>query len=363
MARKETTMSGGALNAHATRCLALVLTICSAICAPQQIFGSEPVQAASASSHVAAETTAVRPFPAFQPIRTSVDLVLFDVNVFDATDRMVTGLRKEDFVVLEDRRIQRLEYFSAEDVPLSVGLILDVSGSMEDKIEKGRLAIAQLLRNANPADEYFLITFNDRLEKLSGFTHAFGMMLDKVNSVKPSGQTALIDAIHLGWKEMQNAKHDRRTLLIISDGGDNHSRHTAKELQKDLRERGVQLYSIGIYSHLSSASSGKSDGFWNSFTTPVCYMCEIEREGQRLLTKLVKMTGGLQFNAGSVEELPEITRSVDQIMRSAYLLGYTPTNRKHDGKWRKIQVRVDPSSAIHTKLRVLYKDGYYAPKE
>jgi Ca-activated chloride channel family protein len=217
----------------------------------------------------------------------------------------MTELEAEHFAVFENRQVQQLAYFYKEQVPVSVGLILDVSGSMTEKIDKARFATAQFLESANPEDEYFLISFNERPALVSEFTHNTQFLLDEFNSIAPAGNTALFDAIHLGLQEMQRAKHSRRALLVISDGGDNQSRYTKKEIQKAVREADTVMFCIGIRAN--------------------CVACRNESAAQKLLQQLAKMAGGRHYDASDPYDLPGIARTVNRVLRSGYILGYRST--------------------------------------
>src|SRR5260370_26426290 len=147
------------------------------------------------------------------------------MTVTDPNDRLVTGLEKENFRVFEDGKEQEVVTFSSEDVPISIGLIFDMSGSMSDKIGKARQAAVQFLRTANPRDEFFLVSFGDQAELTSRFTSNVRELQNAIVYTAPRGRTALLDAIYLGLSEMRGARNSKRALLILSDGGDNHSRY------------------------------------------------------------------------------------------------------------------------------------------
>ncbi|MBI3894975.1 MAG: VWA domain-containing protein [Acidobacteria bacterium] len=280
--------------------------------------------------------------PSPRPFRAHAQLVLVNVSVIDVYDRFVTGLQKENFQVYEDKKPQQIEEFSKEDVPISVGILFDASGSMAGKMEKARMAVSQFFRTANPADEFFLISFNNRPNKISDFTQDLGTLQDKLNFTETKGQTALLDAVYLGLHEMRNAQHSRKVLLIFSDGGDNHSRYTPRDIKGAVKEADVQIYAIGIY---------EPNGFNQ---TPE------ELAGPSLLNEIVEMTGGRQFAVENLNNLPAVASKVGREMRQLYVLGYSPTNKQNDGKWRKIQVKLIPPKGI-LPLQLFSKSGYYAP--
>src|SRR5712691_3618490 len=158
-----------------------------------------------------------------RPIQMDVNMVQVYVTVTDSMNRLVTGLEKEHFQVFEEKEEQKVTHFSNEDVPLSMGVVFDASGSMSNKITKARMAALQFFKTANPADEFFLVDFSDQPRMLMDFTSDVEEMQTKLNFTQPRGRTALLDAIYLSLNQMRHARHQKKALLILSDGGDNHS--------------------------------------------------------------------------------------------------------------------------------------------
>ena len=279
-----------------------------------------------------------------RPIRIDVDLVLVNVSVIDPYNRFVTGLGKEHFKIFEDQQPVTVSHFTSEDVPISIGLLFDASGSMADKIDKARMAVGQFFRAANPADEFFLIGFNDRPFHISDFTRDPASLQNKLNFTEAKGRTSLFDAMYLGLHEMKKAKYARKVLLVISDGGDNHSRYSERDIKKAVQESDVQIYAVGIYEPYSSRSR-----------TPE------ELAGPSLMTEISESTGGRQFPVENLNDLPDIARKIGRELRSVYVLGYKPNNDTRDGKWRKIQVKLVPPRGL-PPLQLFSKSGYYAPQ-
>ena len=277
-----------------------------------------------------------------KPIRKDVDLVLVPVTVTDPMNRLVTGLEKENFFLTDSGQPQEIRHFSSEDAPISLGVIFDVSGSMSNKIDKSRDAVVEFFKTANPEDEFFLITFSEKPEVLADFTTSIEDIQSKLVYAVPKGRTALLDAIYLGMNRMRKAKHEKKALLIISDGGDNHSRYTEGEIKSMVREADVQIYAIGLYDR--------------DFKTPE------EREGPQLLTEVSDVTGGRTFAIGSPNELADVATKIGIELRNQYVLGYRPSNPARDGKWRKIKVKLNPPKGL-PPLHVYAKTGYYAPTE
>ncbi len=276
-------------------------------------------------------------------IRVDVDLVLVNVTVTDPFNRLVTGLEQENFRVFEDNTEQEVVHFSSEDVPISIGVIFDMSGSMSNKVDKARLAALQFFKTANPQDEFFLVSFNDRAELTSRFTSSVEELQSRLMYTTARGRTALLDAIYLGLSQMRGAHNAKRALLILSDGGDNHSRYNEADIKNFVKESDVQLYAVGIFDPL---------GYRNR--TPE------ELNGPVLLSELTEMTGGRVFPVENLNDLPDIAAKIGMELRNQYVLGYKPSNHHHDAKWRKVKVRLRPPKGL-PPLNVYAKTGYYAP--
>lgn len=277
-----------------------------------------------------------------RPLRYDVDLVLVPVTVTDPSDRLVTGLEKQDFVLSEGEKPQPIRYFSHEETPISLGVILDVSKSMRDKIADARDAAVEFFESANPNDDYFVISFSDYPRVLADSTRSIGFIRERLATAEPDGYTALLDAIYLGVNKLQHARYSRRALLVISDGGDNVSHYTERELKRIVEESDVVIYSIGIY------SKGLSQ-----------LLCPEERHGKQLLTDISQATGGRMIELHSSRELPDIARQVSLELRSQYVLGYRPSGPR-DGSWRKIKVAL---AAPDPHLHVYSKKGYLGPED
>src|SRR6266446_4814130 len=185
-----------------------------------------------------------------QLIKLDVDLALLNVTVTDPYNRLVTGLEPDNFRVYEDNIEQEVVTFSAEDVPISIGVIFDFSGSMSNKVGKAREAAVQFFKTANPQDEFFLVSFNERAELTSSFTNSVEDLQSRMMLTAPKGRTALLDALYLGLSQMRGAHNAKRALLILSDGGDNHSRYNESDIKRLVKEADTQLYAVGIFDPL-----------------------------------------------------------------------------------------------------------------
>ena len=276
-------------------------------------------------------------------IKVDVEMALINVTVTDPTGRMVTGLGKEHFSLKEDNRLQVIDQFGAEEAPLSLAVVFDASGSMGYKMTKAREAVAQFFKTVNPEDEFFLVQFNNRPEMVTGFTRSLEDIQSRLTFVRSKGRTALLDAIYLALSQMKEAKNTQKALLVISDGGDNSSRYTPREIKRTVRESDVQIYAIGIYEPY--ASRGR---------TPE------EAAGPGLLTEIAESTGGRQFAVQNVNELPDIAEKIGIELRNQYVLGYIPENTQKDGKWRRVKVEIKKIRGM-PELRPYYRNGYYAP--
>ncbi len=271
-----------------------------------------------------------------------VDLVLVNVTVTDPFNRLVTGLEQENFRVFEDSAEQEVVHFSSEDVPISIGVVFDLSGSMANKVDKARLAAVQFFKTANPQDEFFLVSFNDRAQLTSRFTNSVEELQTRLMYTAAHGRTALLDAIYLGLSQMRGAHNAKRALLIISDGGDNHSRYTESDIKNFVKEADVQLYAIGIYD-------------------PVGYRRTPEElNGHTLLSELTELTGGRVFPVENLNDLPDTASKIGMELRNQYVLGYKTSNHQRDSRWRKIKVKLRPPRGL-PPLNVYSKTGYYAP--
>ena len=190
-------------------------------------------------------------------IRVDVNLVLVPITVTDPLNRLVTGLDKEDFFIYDNNALQKIKTFSCDDAPVSIGIIMDLSGSMSNKIIRSRDSIVEFMKTANPLDEFFVIGFNDRPELIEDFTGSVEDIQARLMSIRPGHRTALLDAIYFGMSKMKQAKYERKALLVVSDGGDNRSRYTEGEVRSQVREGDVQIYSIGIFDPYAATTEEK----------------------------------------------------------------------------------------------------------
>jgi Ca-activated chloride channel homolog len=277
-----------------------------------------------------------------RPLKVDVDLVLVPVTITDPMNRLVTGLEKDNFQLFEGNSKEEIKSFSSEDAPVSLGVIFDSSGSMVSKIERAKDAVVEFFKTANPQDEFFMISFSDEPEMVADFTSSVDDIQSKLIYTLPQKRTALLDAIYMGISKMRQAKYPKKALLIISDGGDNHSRYTENEIKALVKEADVMVYAIGIYDRY--------------------FQTEEERLGPQLLGEVSELTGGRAFTVENPNDLADVATKIGVELRNQYVLGYRPSKGVHDGKWRKIKVKLLPPKGL-PPLRVYARTGYYAPEE
>ena len=286
-----------------------------------------------------AQTPAQTP-PASQTLKIDVDLVLVTATVTDQLGRFVSGLDQEHFKLWEDKVEQEVSYFSSEDVPVSVGVIFDVSGSMKDKISTARDAATTFLKTLNPEDENFLITFANNPTVDSDFTTDVSRLQTKLLFTPAKGLTAMYDSVYLGLEKLREGSNPKKAILLITDGEDNHSRYTFSQVKEFVKEQDVQIYAIGIVDD------------WNS-------QLGAGRTGRAMIEELAEITGGRAMFPDSVYELEDICTKIAVELKNQYVVGYHSTNEAKDGKWRKLRMTVNPPKGIQ-RLNIRFKTGYYA---
>jgi VWFA-related protein len=261
-------------------------------------------------------------------IRVDVNLVLIPVTVTDRYERPVSGLQKSDFHLLEDGVEREITQFFSEETPISIGIVFDASASMRAKMEQSLQAVREFLKMSLPGDEFFLTKFNDKPESVFGFTSDAKDIEESLPSIQAGGWTALCDAIYVGINQMKHASHGRRVLLILSDGGDNNSRYTEREIKSLVRESDVRIFSISILDRSP----------W--------------------LEAIAEESGGRAFRVRKIEELPDLTANISAELHSEYVLGFLPSDHASDNPYHKIKVDlVQPGGT--EKLRTSWKRGYF----
>jgi Ca-activated chloride channel family protein len=272
-------------------------------------------------------------------LRVDVDLVLVNVTVTDASNNTVSGLSQEDFQVWEDKIEQKIDYFSSENVPVSVGIIFDISGSMADKLSVARAAATTFMRLGDTDDEYFLVQFSDSPRLIQDFTTDISKLRNRLLHTQAKGQTAMYDALYLGLAKVKRGSNSRKALLVITDGEDNQSRYRFSDLKEFAKENDVLIYGVGLL---------------HDSTLP---MSDIG--GRGVLAGLAHLTGGAAYFPEYLESLPSICARIGMDLKNQYVLGYRPLNVAKDGKWRKIKVKINRPKGT-PQLNVRAKSGYYA---
>lgn len=288
------------------------------------------------------ELATASPAPKLGLIRSRADLVTVPVTITDELNRPIIGLGENNFQLFENRKLQQIKNFSSEDAPISIGIILDTSRSMTNKLERAREAVRQFCEASNPADEFFLINFSDEPRLVTDFTSRPEELENALLAVEAKGRTSLLDAIYMGIRKMKSARYSRRALLIFSDGGDNRSRYNELDVKRAIKEADVLIYSVGTFDRYASTQE--------------------ELLGPELLKSISDVTGGDSFTLTHVAELPEVTRSIGSRLRHQYVLTYRPEEALRDGKWHKISVKLRLPRKW-SLLRVRARTGYYAETE
>ena len=260
-------------------------------------------------------------------LRLDVKVVLIPVSVLDTMGRPVHGLRSDDFQLFEDDVEQKIVYLTTEEASVSLGVIFDSSGSMANKMETSVAAVEHLFRSSLPGDEFLLIQFSDRPHLISGFTDNISDLSGWLHSFYAAGWTALNDAIYMGVHRIKMAKNPRRALLILSDGGDNNSRYSMTETKRMVQEANVRIYSLSLL------------------------------QASHFLEQISDETGGEMVRVRKLSELPQGMEKLSRDLRSHYVLGYYSSNRRNDGRYRKVRVRVNQPT-----FHASWRRGYYAPE-
>lgn len=268
-------------------------------------------------------------------IRVDVNSVRVRVAVSDAFNRFVTGLSTDHFRLYEDKVAQEIQNFTEGVSPVSVGLIFDTSFSMRTKIAAARSSAVEFLRHGDPDDEFFLVLFNERAKLIQDWTHDPREIQNKIAFSTPKGSTALFDAVYIGLDRIRTARHAKKALIVVTDGEDNNSRYTIAEIREFARETDCQIYVVGEHGE--------------------------ERYGDSIMKDLAQLSGGRVFFPSSINELEYFIDLIHSELRHQYILGYVPTNRKADGSWRRIVIKLEAPPGL-PKLFLNHREGYYAPR-
>jgi VWFA-related protein len=283
-------------------------------------------------------------------IAVDVNLVVLHATVVDAKGRMVNGLRKENFTVYENGVPQKLSVFSQADIPVTVGIIIDDSGSMRDKRAAVNAAALTFVRTSNPQDQVFIVNFNDNwyLDTPGDFASNIEELKSALDKIDSRGGTAMRDAIYASLDHMKLANRDKKVLLVITDGEDNGSRYTLEELVRYLQKGNTLLYAIGLLGESEPGGLFKTRGAG-------------PKRARKVLEQLAEVSGGQAYFPKSLDEVESVCVQIARDIRNQYTLAYYPTNAKKDGTFRAVRVEARPARG-NTKLTVRARPGYYAPK-
>jgi Ca-activated chloride channel homolog len=274
-------------------------------------------------------------------IRVDVNLVVLHTTVLDDRGRFADGLKEENFRVLEDKAEQKLAVFKREDIPVSMGLVIDNSGSMRDKRPRVNAAALTLVEASNPQDEAFVVNFNDDfyLDLDKDFSNSIPELKEALERIDSRGSTALYDAIIGSLDHVKKGAKDKKVLLVVTDGEDNTSHNSLEKTIREIQKTDTVIYTIGLLSEESKKNA---------------------KRARRALEDIAKASGGLAFFPENVTDVKDICENVAHDIRNQYTLAYYPTNAKRDGTFRTVQVDVIPPRG-RGKLTARTRNGYYAP--
>jgi VWFA-related protein len=283
-------------------------------------------------------------------INVDVNMVVLHATVLDKWGRMVDNLKEDDFRVYEDGVQQKLSVFSHADIPVTMGIVIDDSGSMREKRQAVNAAALTFVKTSNPQDQVFVVNFNDvyYLDTPGDFAGSIEDLKTALDKIDSRGGTALYDAVYASLDHLKLGNRDKKVLLVITDGEDNASRYTFEELLRYAQKSNAVIYTIGLLGSEEPGGLFKIHG-----SNP--------HRAAKILEKLAEATGGQPFSPKSLDEVSGTCTQIARDIRNQYTLAYYPTNRKKDGTFRA--VRIDafvPHS--RTKLTIRTRPGYYAPK-
>jgi Ca-activated chloride channel homolog len=272
-------------------------------------------------------------------LKVNVDMVVLRATAEDRKNTLVSGLNQDAFQVYEDGILQPIKFFSHEDVPVTVGLVVDNSGSMGRKRNDVIAAALAFARSSNPQDQMFVVNFNEKVSLgLPGniaFTDQAAQLQVALSRVAADGETALYDAVAVALEHLKKGDRDKKVLIVVSDGGDNASKHKLTEIMALAGQPNAIIYTLGIFDDQDADRNPK------------------------VLKRLAKETGGESFLPESLADVTPICERIAHDIRNQYTIAYVPTNRKRDGTYRVIQVKA--SAPGYGRLSVRTRTGYFAP--
>ncbi|HEX2715651.1 MAG TPA: VWA domain-containing protein, partial [Candidatus Acidoferrales bacterium] len=275
-------------------------------------------------------------------IQRDVNLVVLHATVLDERGRFVGDLKQESFRVFEDKVEQKLELFKREDIPVSIGLVIDNSGSMRDKRDRVNIAALTFVKTSHPDDEVFVVNFNDDfyLDLDKDFTSDINELKEALERIDSRGSTALYDAVIGSLDHLKKGHRDKKVLLVITDGEDNASRKSLEYTVQEAQRSDAAIYAVGLLSQESKRAA---------------------KRARQALTMLAQATGGLAFFPEGAQDAEAICTQIAHDIRNQYTLAYYPTNINKDGSFRAVHVDVIPPRG-RGKLSVRTRTGYYAQR-
>jgi VWFA-related protein len=273
-------------------------------------------------------------------------LVVLHATVLNDRSIFVPGLKEENFKVFEDKAEQKLSVFKQEDVPVSFGIVVDNSGSMRDKRPQVNAAALTFVKTSNPADEGFVVNFNDDyyLDTEHDFTNDLDEMKTALERIDARGSTALYDAVIGSLDHLKKGKQDKKVILVVTDGEDNASRHSLENTVEQAQRNNALIYAVGVFSDDDIKHNRRA-----------------MKKARGALSELANATGGLAFFPEDANDTEAICTQIAHDIRNQYTLAYYPTNSARDGSFRTVQVQVIPPRGA-SKLTVRTRTGYYAPR-
>ena len=281
-------------------------------------------------------------------IGVKVDLVMFYASVVDKNNHFVSGLEQNNFRVIEDGVVQKIESFAREDVPVSMGIVLDLSGSMRGKMEQVNRAALALLKASNPGDEFFLIGFNDDVELLQDYTNDIDEISDALENTVVAGKTHLYDAIYLGVEKAQTGAKTKKALVVITDGNDDTSYFSLKELIVKIQESDVQVFCVGILDEMPRR------GIFSRWSNSEA------KKYHDALVRISEETGGNAFFPQDASEIRGVVEEIARDLRGQYSIGYFSSNTTSDGAFRTVNIELTEKKT--DGMRIRHRRGYLAPK-
>jgi Ca-activated chloride channel homolog len=280
-------------------------------------------------------------------IGVNVDLVLMYTSVFDKSGHFIAGLKKDNFKIFEDGSPQSIVSFSQEDVPISMGILLDLSGSMKNKIDQVNKAALAFIRASNPQDQVFLIGFNDEVELLQDYTSDIDEITDALDNTVVTGGTALYDSLYLGVQKAHSGSKPKKAVVVITDGEDRDSYYKLDEMVSKVQESDVQIFSIGLIDDVPDR------GFFGRWSKSA------PEKAHDTLMRISEETGGKAYFPGKLTDIHTIVDEIARDLRSQYSIGYFSSNSARDGSFRRVKIELSGAAASN---HARYRRGYFASK-